>query len=373
MRVTIVGAGIMGLSTAWALRHRGHAVTVVERHTVPNPLGASVDQHRLIRHAYGAMAGYGAMVADAYAAWDRMWADLGEILYVETGTLCVGGAGQRWLHDSAETLARQGDAVEWLARADLERRFAPVIWDPRDEAFRLPGGGVLLADRIVTRLAQHLASVGVPIRPDHAAVAVDPDGAAVTLADGRVLAADRVVVAAGAWVGRLLPGVARRITPSRQVAAYLRPPPDLAAAWAGMPMLLDIDPDRGFYLVPPVAGTTIKVGDHGFTLTGDPDRDRDAATAEAEALAEMCRGRLRDFDRFHLDSARTCFYTVAPDERFVVEPFGPAGWVMTGFSGHGFKFGPLLGEAVADALEGRRDPADLTRWAAGKSPLPAIG
>ena len=109
----------------------------------------------------------------------------------------------------------------------------------------------------------------------------------------------------------------------------------------------------------------MKIGDHGFTMTGNPDRDRDVDLEEAEALFEVGRGRLAQFDGFRIDSARSCFYMVEPEERFIVQPVGDRAWVMTGFSGHGFKFAPLLGETVADALEGRRDAAEVARWAAG--------
>ena len=156
------------------------------------------------------------------------------------------------------------------------------------------------------------------------------------------------------------------MVPSRQVVAYLTPPAETAADWGRMPMVLEIEPKRGFYLVPPVAGTGMKVGDHSFSMAGDPDQDRDAGEEETRALFQSCAKRLASFDRFSLDVGKTCFYTVHPPaERFVIEPVGRSAWLMTGFSGHGFKFGPLMGEAVADALEDKRDGAEIARWAAG--------
>ncbi|MEM7442468.1 MAG: FAD-dependent oxidoreductase [Pseudomonadota bacterium] len=366
MKTLIVGAGIMGLSTAWALNKRGHKVTVVEQGPIPNPLGSSVDQHRLIRFPYGAMDGYAAMVSHAYPAWDRLWDDLGRRLYVKTGTLAVGTSGQDWLNDSAAVLEAQNHELERLPPDDLVARFPLLRGNDIDQAFYLDSGGVLLAGRIVEVLAHHLARRGVTLMPHHAATEIDPDQATVQLRDGRTLEADNLIVAAGPWVGRLLPDAASRVSASRQVLVYLKPPVDLQAGWAAMPMLLDIEPDRGFYLIPPVAGTGLKIGDHSFSMAGDPDLDREATEDEARALFALCENRLASFDQFSLDAGKTCFYTVhPPEERFIVEPAGASSWVMTGFTGHGFKFGPLMGETVADALEGHRRAEEVSRWAAG--------
>lgn len=355
----------MGLSTAWALKRRGHLVTVVEQHVVPNPLGSSVDQHRLIRHTYGARAGYTAMVQDAFGAWERLWADLGRSLFVKTGTLCIGSTGHDWLHESAETLSRLSIDLEWLNREAMDKRFPLVHPQENDQALWLPTGGVLLAGAIIEGLARYLVSHGVPIRTKTTATAIDPNRATVRLTDGKEIEADRVVVAAGPWVGRLLTGLNQRVRPSRQIVAYLDPPADQALAWSRMPMVLDVDPAYGFYLAPPVGNTRMKVGDHSFTLTGDPDQDRQGTEEEARTLLEGCHGRLTGFDRYRQSELKACFYTVESEERFIVEPVGGAAWVMTGFSGHGFKFGALMGEAMADALEGERLPSAVGRWAAG--------
>ena len=105
---------------------------------------------------------------------------------------------------------------------------------------------------------------------------LDVARAAVGTADGKEDRGDALVIAAGPWTPDLLPALAGRITPSRQVALYLEPPALLQAAWAAAPMLLDqIEAAAGgFYAVPPIDGTALKVGDHGFSLTGHPARER---------------------------------------------------------------------------------------------------
>jgi glycine/D-amino acid oxidase-like deaminating enzyme len=366
MKITVVGAGIMGLSAAWALARRGHVVRVFDQAGVPNPYAASVDDHRLIRHPYGEADAYVRMVDEAYAAWDRLWADLGEVLHVPTGTVAFDADGGGWAAASRRSLARLGIAHEVLQPAAAAARF-PHLRFAAGEVLYAPSGGVLRAGRIVEALAGHLTgnrNVGLH---QHARVArVEPERGRIALADDRIVEADMVVVAAGPWAPRLLPELASRVTPSRQVVAYIAPPPAYRDAWANSPMVLKIGTDSGFYAVPPVPGTGLKVGDHRFSLEGDPSAPRVLREGEAEALLAFCRDNLADFDQYRLTHGKVCFYDVEPEERFIVEPLGSRAWLLSGFSGHGFKFGAVLGERLAAAIDGEIRPAALTAWAAAR-------
>lgn len=369
----VLGAGIMGLSVAWALARQGVSVRIVEQDEVPNPRGASVDHHRLIRHAYGTQAGYMRMVDPAYAAWNMVWRDIGEVLHIPTGVLAVSGSTQGWLGESRATLAADGHAFADLTAGEVAARFPIFTGAGIGAAFHMKPGGVLLAGRIVAGLARHLAARGVTIERARAAT-LDPDRACLTLADGTTRAADLLVVAAGPWAPRLLPAaLAGRVVASRQILVLLEPPARHREAWADAPMLLDLAEDGGFYAVPPVAGTPLKIGDHRFSRTGDTEADpRDATAAEAEEILAFARPRLRDAAQYRVLDARACYYDVEDRERFVVAPIAPRCLVMSGFSGHGFKFAPVLGLALAAAAA---DPAlmgALPAWAAGEAP-PAPG
>ncbi len=357
----------MGLSAARALAAQGWQVTLLDQDTLPNRRGSSHDQHRLIRHAYGAELGYMAMVDHAFAAWDRLWADLGARHYVPTGVLAMAESPGGWLGASRAALRGAGHAVQDLAPEALPARLPMLAATGLTDAFLTVPGGVLLADRILAGLLRLCTAGGVQFRQGRA-TAVEPEYARATLADGTTLAADLLVVAAGPWLPRLLP--AQPVRASRQVIVMLEPPAALRPAWAAAPMMLDLAGDGGFYAVPPVAGTTLKLGDHRFASGGDAEEPRDATPAEAEEILALARRRLPGLDRYRLLEARACHYDVSPYERFLLAPLGARGWVMGGFSGHGFKFGPLLGEALAAAVADPHLGRLLPEWAAGLAPPP---
>lgn len=366
MRTIIIGGGIMGLATAWGLTRHGHEVELFEQGPLPNPLASSMDEHRLIRHPYGDQVGYARMIDDAYAAWDVLWTDLGEVLHVPTGTLALTGNGVDWASQSAKTLASIGKPMTELAIAELPRRFPLLDSQGVEHAFWIETGGVLLAQDIVTALVRHLESQ--PRARLHANMrvqSVDPERGRIVVEGGAVRAGDVIVVAAGAWAPRLLPGLAARVAPSRQIVVYFDLPAEQRSAWASGPMIIEKTGDVGLYLVPPVAGRGLKVGDHEFSRIGDPAANRDAQEAEIRPLLDRCRRLLRGFDRWRTKRLKVCFYSVTDDERFVVEKQGANGWVMSPCSGHGFKFGALMGLELARTIVDGRDATAHARWASG--------
>jgi glycine/D-amino acid oxidase-like deaminating enzyme len=366
MKTIVVGGGIMGLATAWALARQGCAVELFEQGALPNPLGSSFDEHRLIRHPYGEQMGYARLIDQAYAAWDLIWNDIGRKLYAPTGTLALTGNGTDWAARSAATLGAIGRPMTELSIEDLRRRFPMLNAGGVERAFWMETGGVLFAQDIVTALARHLAQNSkVQLHPWTPVRSVDLERALIVTESGKAHSGDMLVVAAGAWVGRVMPTLARRLVPSRQIVMYFDMPDTDRAAWSNGPMILEKTGDVGLYLVPPRAGRGLKVGDHEFSRSGDPTGDREASETEMCPLIQRCRDLLRGFEHWRTDRLKVCFYTVASDERFVVEKQGAAGWVMSPCSGHGFKFGALMGLELARTITSGRDPAAHARWAAG--------
>jgi len=346
----IVGAGIAGLSTAWALVRRGWTVTILERGPLPNPLAASSDHHRLIRWHYSDRVGYAARMGEAFAAWDDLWSDLGTRHYVETGVLALSTLEGDWTEVSCRTLDALGIPHERLSVADAIARF-PHLDPDLDARFAsfTPTGGALMANRIMASLADWLRAAGGEIHTDSPVTSVDPSTGSATTADGTVFCADTLVVSSGVGAPAFgLPG-APDLVPTGSTIVYVRPPADLEQAWEKAPCWVDLGGHDDLWGIAPVDGLPAKLGMGILSVPGDPETERVATQERVARILGAYRGKFRSIERFSVETAQRNFYATAPEGRFVLKRADRA-VLLSADSGHGFKFGALTGLDAAEAI-----------------------
>lgn len=362
MKVAIIGAGIVGLSTAWGLVKSGHEVTVYEQGPIPNPHSASFDQHRMIRPHYGEQTGYTAMVSEAFGAWDRLWDDLGASHLAETGVLAVDFGDTAWMQATQRALEETGTAFDKVGPEGIAQLAPALATEPGTWGLYTAKAGVLLADRIVTGLSEWLSKAGAILQENCPVTALDTDNGVLTLQGGETATADEIVVAAGAWTARLIPALTGRIEPIRSIVSYVTPPEPLEKAWADGPALFLMTRHAHLYCLPPVRGSGLKFGGAPLLRAGDPDESVSVAPDEQRRIGSAFAPYLQDPAGHVLTEGVGAFYADPADKRFIIERTGRA-TVVTGCGGRMFKFGALVGQRVADCLDGRLSAAALSLWA----------
>lgn len=350
MHIIVIGAGIDGLSTAWSLAKRGVRVTLIEQaDTIPNPLSASGDQHRIIRRAYGGLGGYQRRIDEAYAAWNEMWDDLGASHLVDTGFLLVSQVPGDEADIYHQGLEAAGYPVDDLTPVEAAERYPFLQADTIRRVGFSPEGGVLLCQEIAAGLHSWLAHRDVEILTGRRAISVDAQTATVRLANGGELKGDHLVVTTGAWVLGLVPDLAHALTTYRTAVAYLDPPADLKAVWEAAPAILDVGGSVDGYLLPPVAGTGLKVGAGVHKRKSDPDRDRTPTPDEGVTIRNYFAPPLARIEEYGVTDVVTCAYTFTADEHFFMRSSNRM-TVVSACSGHGYKFGAAVGRRIADGI-----------------------
>jgi sarcosine oxidase len=315
MRVAVVGAGVMGCATAWALRERGAEVTVHEQFELDHDRGSSHGRTRIFRLAYPDPY-WVRFAQEAYAGWkDLDPTVLGLYGLVELATERAGTSAQALDDCGVPYRVLDKDEVRELG-ADL-----PEGWT----ALHIPDAGVVFAER-----ARHafLEAAGVEVETNRRVESTDE------------LDADVVVVTAGSWVRDLVPDVP--VTVTRETLAYFRregPP---------VPSIVDLNVETGghgmYSLHDPVHG--LKVGAHHAGTEVDPDTEGTPDPVLVERIASWVGERFPDVDPEPV-AAQTCMYTTTADEGFILERRGRV-VVGSACSGHGFKFAPAVGRRLAE-------------------------
>jgi sarcosine oxidase len=317
--VAVVGAGLNGLATAWALDRRGVDVVVYEQFDLGHTRGSSHGRTRIFRLAYPEET-WVRYAQEALDGWRELERESGEELLHLNGLLELYRHG---VQSSQEALQACGAACELLTRDETERRFGVRPAGDADVLFQ-PDAGVVFADRALSAFAR-----GLRIETGRRVGSLDELDEPV------------VVVTAGPWARGLLEpaGIEVPVVETRETVAYFHlegPVPSVVAEV--------VTRGHGFYsLWDPAYG--LKVGSHKRGSPADPDEEVGPDEALVQEIADWTRERFPKADPKPVH-AESCFYTTTDDERFVLERHGRI-VVGSACSGHGFKFGPATGRRLA--------------------------
>jgi len=365
--VVVLGVGGFGSACLAHLARRGISVLGVDQFLPGHDRGSSHGETRIIRQAYYEHMDYVPLVLRAYEQWREFEAESGQSLMKICGLALAGLADGEAIQGSRLAAKLHGAEIQDLPPSDAADRLSGFrIPDGFEVVFEPPGGFLHVEESIRCQVDQAIRH-GAQLAIGETVERWSSSGDAVTVQTNRgTIEAASLVIAAGAWASSLLSNIDRvpEIQVLRKVLLWNPVRTQSYSIENGGGGFLFELPHGTFYGFPSLDGKTLKLAEHsGGTPVSDPRKlDRSLTDADVSPVAEFIRQVMPDLDP---QPARhsVCMYSMSPDGHFIVDRHPEFSNVVfgAGFSGHGFKFAPVIGEALADlALEGATDlPIDF--------------
>lgn len=348
----VIGAGVMGAAAADALARAGARVRLFDRFRFGHAKGSSHGPTRLFRTAYFEHPDYVPLARRSLAAWRELERAAGEPIYRQTGLLEAGPPEGFLVGGTRRAAELHGLAIENLSARALAERFGWFRPQKNDEALIEPAAGFLYADRAIRKLIERAKSLGARLHEDEEAVSWAPAKGLLSLKTSRgEYAVDRIIVATGAWAPSLLGEQLAPVATLEKALFWIGPGETRLHVDNGfIPFAFETPGERMFYGFPAIDGDGLKAGEHtGGTARPSPDaREGRSSGEERERFLEFLRETAPGLPQ-EIASETTCLYEMSPDTDFIIgaHPEEPRIAFATGHSGHGFKFAPVIGEALA--------------------------
>jgi sarcosine oxidase len=350
----------MGSAAVFELARRGRRVLGLEQFTLGHDRGSSHGHTRIIRTAYYEHPSYVPLVRRSFARWYDLEQRQGLKLLTECNCLSIGGPDSELVAGVRQSATEHGLEVEQLLPDDLRARWPVFRFGPEYGGVIERAAGFLYVDECVRAFAAEARRLGAMLQEGEPVVSwqADAGGVNVQSASGRYRAA-RLVLTAGPWARRLLAGWGVRLTVMRQVVFWLGTRDDSLFRRDRFPIFIADTPGGPFYGLPMLDAQGLKVARHyGAPELSDPSAvERSVRAEDEEPVRRFVGEHLPDADGPRR-RATVCIYTLTPDRHFLldVHPEHANVVLAAGFSGHGFKFAPVVGEILADLADHGKTP-----------------
>jgi len=350
--VVVIGLGGIGSAAAVTLARRGVSVLGIDRFSPAHSRGSSHGQTRLFRTAYFEHSDYVPLLRRAAELWRERESETQRQLFARTGVLLAGPAAGNVLTGTITAANDHDVAVETQSATEAMIRWPmlrfPVEWSTIFE----PDAGCLFVEACVRSQLQAAAAAGAELRHGTVVREISCRKTSVeVVTDSERVVAGRLVFCPGPWANELLPLPGVPLTVLRKSLFWYRPIDATAYAPTNMPCFGADTPGGFFYATPAFDMRGVKLAEHsgGLPLSGPGEINRAIDPVEQSAVEVWAAAMIPLLG--HERSGHTaCFYTMSPDRHAVVghHPNHPQVSIATGFSGHGFKFAPVIGEVLAD-------------------------
>ncbi len=367
----VLGVGGMGSAALYHLARRGRRVLGLEQFSIGHEFGSSHGLTRIIRLAYAEHPSYVPLLRRAYELWRELEREAGEPLLFVTGGLDAGPPDGAMVQGSLRSCREHGIAHELLDAAGISRQFPGYrLPDGMAGVFHAEGGFVLPERTIAAHVSAALANGAEVHEGEHVTGWSAPGGGVEVRTEHGRYRAERLVITAGAWASQAVPELKRLAVPERQVLIWTQPLRPERFSPGTFP-IFNLEAEEGRFYGFPVYGVPgFKFGKyHHRGEQVDPDRMNRGCDREDEAVLRQGIARYFPDANGATLAMKTCLFTNSPDEHFLLDlhPEWPQVSLAAGFSGHGFKFAPVVGEILADlALEGGCPSWDLGLFRLGR-------
>ena len=367
--VVVVGGGIMGVQTAYHLALRGQQVTLLDQRDVPNQWAASGDHLRVFRLTYGKDAFYTEMALKALPLWLELNALSEETLLQQNGVLELSDKAKSYEALSYAVLKERKIRCEKLDPPQVKKLYPMYRSNSFKWALFHPDGGMIWANRAVAATASLAQRKGVKVRNGVKVVSIQKDKNGVRSvkdSSGKTWEAEKFVFAGGYWTASLLKPWGLPIKLTKQEQVFLRPKvgrgryrPEHFPVFASM--------SAGYYGFPVHIQGFIKIADHRkgqVVKQPDPEQLRTLSPKFEKASRKFLSKFIPELADFEDYEGHVCWYDNTPDNDFIIDrlPGAPNAFVAAGFSGHGFKFGPIVGKTLAELVVGGKSDLNLHRF-----------
>ncbi|XP_056139879.1 peroxisomal sarcosine oxidase isoform X1 [Lampris incognitus] len=363
----VIGAGVQGSFTAYQLASKKKKTLLLEQFVLPHSRGSSHGQTRIIRKAYDHDI-YTHMMEESYQLWAQLEKEANVKLYRQTGLLVMGAECGHEFQLIKNTLQRNKVPTVILPREEFAKHIPNVNLSDGDGALVDVTAGVLYADRALKTVQGQFQQMGGVIKDGQKVINITPGSVVTVSTSGGNYKARSLVITAGPWTNTLLAHVGLQLplqVVKINVCYWKEKVPGSYNVKHRFPCFIQVDCKEGKHHIYGLPSNEypglMKVCYHMGSETDPDERDRQTDRSDIHILQRYIA---RCFPGLMPVPAvvESCMYTVTPDHHFVLDRHPSYSNIVigAGFSGHGFKFGPIIGKLLCELSQEEVSSYDLS-------------